>query len=383
MRARAGWLAAAIACLASCSNNYGHVSFDRSSSLILSPKEQITELPGTPKEVADRFAAAVKQQGGWMVQRDPYDHSQVLPTDADECWQGVRRWRDAETKTYRMNDFGAFKKLDQAAIMQPAKIGCTYREVRKDTNKGEGVALIAELDQRTARSGDASIQLASRVYAWIFPVGKDRSAVVLDGVPRDQGSGVEASKTGSIGYDWWTHVTADRETQTVRKLFAAMKSTASDPPTQQPAPATASRALGLKTAAKMVVLPLKAAGGVEAATCQLMTNLLLSKLDGVAGLKTVGRDDLEALLGLDKQKQALGCDSVSCLAEIGGALGAELVLYGEIGRIGGTYNVNTSIVLTKNAQVAARASRVIKGSEENLADEVPKLVPELVDKLNR
>ncbi len=44
--------------------------------------------------------------------------------------------------------------------------------------------------------------------------------------------------------------------------------------------------------------------------------------------------DLNAMLQAEAAKDLLDCDDVSCAAEIGGAVGADRILAGSIGRIG-------------------------------------------------
>jgi hypothetical protein len=155
---------------------------------------------------------------------------------------------------------------------------------------------------------------------------------------------------------------------------------APQPQTRPTSPAVAS---ALKTKAKMLVMPLHARAGVSVDTVKIVTDSLLGHLDNVALLQTVGRQDLEAVLDVDKQKQALGCDAMSCLAELGGALGADLVCYGDIGKVGATFNINISVVRSSNADVVARVTRALTSSEDTILTSVPNLVEELVRKLNR
>ncbi|HSI04654.1 MAG TPA: hypothetical protein VLC93_09265 [Myxococcota bacterium] len=149
-------------------------------------------------------------------------------------------------------------------------------------------------------------------------------------------------------------------------------------PTAAPAIASA-----LKHKTKMLVLPLRARAGVTGDTAKIVTDALLGHFDNVALLQTVGQQDLETVLGVDKQKQALGCDAMSCMAELGGALGADIVCYGDIGKVGATFSINLSVVRSSNADVLARATRALTGSEDSVLSSVPGLVEELVRKINR
>lgn len=135
-------------------------------------------------------------------------------------------------------------------------------------------------------------------------------------------------------------------------------------------------------ATSVLVVPLKCVRGVPKDTCPLITNYMMSQFQSVKNLRTVGQDDINAVLGVDKQKQAIGCGDVSCMAEIGGALGVDLVMYGELGVLGTKYNINVSAVRTSNASVAARASLRCDKTEDALADNLPTLVRDVVNGIN-
>jgi hypothetical protein len=140
--------------------------------------------------------------------------------------------------------------------------------------------------------------------------------------------------------------------------------------------------LALDKPTSILVMALKPVRGVDKATCQLLSNYMLSQLQNVKKLRTVGASDMDAVLAADKQKQALGCNDVSCMAEMGGALGVDLVMYGELGVLGSKYNVNVSAIRTVDATVAARASLLVDKTEDALADKVPSLVQNVVDDIN-
>lgn len=141
-------------------------------------------------------------------------------------------------------------------------------------------------------------------------------------------------------------------------------------------------ALAMDAPTSVLMMPLKPVRGVDKATCQLLSNYMLSQLQGVKRLRTVGASDMDAVLAADKQKQALGCTDVSCMAEMGGALGVDLVMYGELGVLGSKYNINVSAVRTSDATVAARASLLVDKTEDALAERVPSLVQNVVDGIN-
>lgn len=90
---------------------------------------------------------------------------------------------------------------------------------------------------------------------------------------------------------------------------------------------------------------------------------------GGGRISVVTRSQVASVLGYERQKELLGCsnDSSSCLAELAGALGAEALVVGTIGRIGNSHAVNLKVVHAGNGrEVAARSARL--DSEEKILD---------------
>src|SRR6185295_5852068 len=67
----------------------------------------------------------------------------------------------------------------------------------------------------------------------------------------------------------------------------------------------------------------------------------LNKQLELRGVSVTGKNDIAALLGLERQKQLLGCsdEQASCLAELAGALGVDGLLTGSLGKVGNGYVV--------------------------------------------
>ena len=73
--------------------------------------------------------------------------------------------------------------------------------------------------------------------------------------------------------------------------------------------------------------------------------------------------DLSHLLGLERQKQLLGCDTeaASCLAELANALGTDGVLVGSITRSGNSYLAVLKVIRQKNGNVWWSSSARVTG----------------------
>lgn len=132
----------------------------------------------------------------------------------------------------------------------------------------------------------------------------------------------------------------------------------------------------------VLVMPLRPKGDVDQDVAALVTNILLSNLDEVRGWRTISIQDVEATLQAERQKDLLACASTVCLAEIGGALGADLLVYGEVGSLGSKLAVNVSVLDNRTYKVSARSSKLCD-REEGLVEAVVGAVDDLVIRMNR
>ncbi len=130
--------------------------------------------------------------------------------------------------------------------------------------------------------------------------------------------------------------------------------------------------------ARMAVVRLAARTGVAQGTADLFTDALVGELRR-RGLQVLSDSDIAAVLGVERNKQMLGCSDATCLAEIGGALGVDRIVHGSVGRIGGSLVVNLSSVDSKRGIAVASASERLKSdSDEAFLDALPRLVADLL-----
>ncbi len=124
-------------------------------------------------------------------------------------------------------------------------------------------------------------------------------------------------------------------------LFALLSSSACKverPAQAAPLPAAAANTESLPFTS-VAVLPIRAKGQADTSVLEVLDDLLLSSLQNTAGetLRVVGKSDIDAMLGFEKAKDAVGCDEVSCAAEIAGALGVESIIAATAGTLGSRY----------------------------------------------
>lgn len=119
---------------------------------------------------------------------------------------------------------------------------------------------------------------------------------------------------------------------------------------------------------KLAVLDLRDKG-VDPDLAGNLTDIVIASLGELGVFQTISRADIQRMLELEETKQALGCDEISCLAEIGGALGVGLLVSGSIGKVGNSYIINLSLTDTATVTVTSREQRQV-----STADALPEAV---------
>jgi TolB-like protein len=129
---------------------------------------------------------------------------------------------------------------------------------------------------------------------------------------------------------------------------------------------------------KVAVWTIQAAQGVTPGAAQVLEDVVATELAKTGRFQVIARGDLAAALGYAQQQRALGCSEQACLAQIGTAAGADLVLSGQAGQLGTQYRLSLLLVDSKRGVAVARAARFSAATEDALAAIVPAVVGELV-----
>lgn len=149
-----------------------------------------------------------------------------------------------------------------------------------------------------------------------------------------------------------------------------------DPAPAAPAPAAAVPK-GKRALPKLLVLDL-AANGVPAGAARTLSEAVLGELHARSSGGVLGMSDVKALLGLEAAKQLAGCSESECIAQVGGAMGANLVISGSVGALGSARVLSLVLLDVAQAKVLARAQRKAGEDLAALADAVPGVVEELI-----
>lgn len=130
---------------------------------------------------------------------------------------------------------------------------------------------------------------------------------------------------------------------------------------------------------RVVILPLKAGASISEPVAEAVSDALVAAIQARSGAAVLGARDLEAALSFEKRKQMLGCtEELSCLAEIGGALGAGRIVYGSVARVGETLTFSAQLLDVKRAAVLVRFHQKLPGAgEQALLDVAEQAAAEL------
>lgn len=142
------------------------------------------------------------------------------------------------------------------------------------------------------------------------------------------------------------------------------------PPASPPPAGSDERAFGETYRIKVAVMQLQASSSVDAGLVEALTQVVPETLEGLGVFKAISTQEIKQLLAFESQKQLLGCNDVSCLAEIGGALGADFLVIGNLSLVGDTYIVQLQLANIAAAKIESRVSREYSGDTKGVFAEL-------------
>src|SRR5205814_9635865 len=100
--------------------------------------------------------------------------------------------------------------------------------------------------------------------------------------------------------------------------------------------------------------------GVDEAAVGALTTEVSNTLAALRVFRVITREDIKRMVQLQQTKQACtGNIDASCMAEIGGALGVDFLVYGEVAKIADTYSLSLVLLDISKAEAANRVNRRI------------------------
>ncbi|MBI5510494.1 MAG: hypothetical protein HY903_17190 [Deltaproteobacteria bacterium] len=138
--------------------------------------------------------------------------------------------------------------------------------------------------------------------------------------------------------------------------------------------------VALAAPVKIAVLPAQMDKSAQGMVPKLIDDYLLTAVQNASDAEVIGEEDVNTLLGFDKQKELLGCDDVSCMANLGGALGVDKVVAIKIARLESDWVVTMKLINIRDTRVEARSSDFVKGDVKALLTAVPGFAAKLFGK---
>ena len=127
---------------------------------------------------------------------------------------------------------------------------------------------------------------------------------------------------------------------------------------------------------KVVVPGVHPHKGVEQGTADVLTDLLLESLLARHGVRALGPPDVRTILTAEQQRMLVGCQDEACFSDLAGALGADWLVAGTLGKLGKLWVLSLQLIDPREAKVTARVSTHFESLEK-----APEAIGPLVDKL--
>jgi hypothetical protein len=107
---------------------------------------------------------------------------------------------------------------------------------------------------------------------------------------------------------------------------------------------------------------------------------------GQNGVQISTPKEIAAVIGLERQRQVMGCAEDSCMAEIAAAMGVDGLVTGSVGKFGGTFQVNLKVISARSGSTIASFTGRASSEEETLdllTQAARSLVADTLKALNR
>jgi len=107
--------------------------------------------------------------------------------------------------------------------------------------------------------------------------------------------------------------------------------------------------------------------GVSKEITDNLTQVLSVEIKRIEGSTVVSQTDLVAMLQLEEKKTLMGCaGDTSCLAEIGGALGVDKLIVGNVGKLAESYMISLRMINPRETMVDSRVTESFRGTQDQL-----------------
>jgi hypothetical protein len=121
-----------------------------------------------------------------------------------------------------------------------------------------------------------------------------------------------------------------------------------------------SSALAWAEKPRLVVLDLTPGGGADPAVVNGFTEAMATTISKAGYFDVQSSRDVQQLLGVERQRQLLGCSDGTCMTELAGAINARFVLSGSLVKLGDAWQLTLTTLDSQKSQPIGRATRIAK-----------------------
>lgn len=127
----------------------------------------------------------------------------------------------------------------------------------------------------------------------------------------------------------------------------------------------------------IVVWRIEPKTGVSDKEADTISGIVTAEVGRVSGRKTVGENEMKALIVGEEMKLSCGAEDTACVAEIGAALGAPESITGTISKMGDYWILTLQRLNVRDVEVIARYENRIKGDVNMIVEMIAPAVREL------
>lgn len=128
---------------------------------------------------------------------------------------------------------------------------------------------------------------------------------------------------------------------------------------------------------QLAAMPL-AAKNIPPETVQILDLLLVAELEATGQFAVVRPADVDAMIGLERMKDAAGCDDVSCVSDLAHALGVGLLMTGTAGKLGDELVVQLTLIDVREQRVQRRGQVTAPADERSYRDALKRAVAQVL-----
>lgn len=131
---------------------------------------------------------------------------------------------------------------------------------------------------------------------------------------------------------------------------------------------------------KTVVVGIQGRRGVDPDLARALSDVVQSVLTQDASRVVLGRADIEQVVKLEAEKQAMGCTDSSCLSEVATAMDADRIVTGTMDKVGASFLIVVTEIDARALEPLSRVEVTVPADETKLIDAVRAAARDLVAK---